>query len=88
MNQLEYLEMVKLIQKTSANSAFVYGTVGSMEKMSAPIASANFSATFAVVPLAEKYATKTLLMFITSFNFCILRNHFCVPADGADTPEK
>ena len=31
MNQLEYLEMVKLIQKTSANSAFVYGTVSAFK---------------------------------------------------------
>ena len=27
MNQSEYLEMVKLIQKTASNGAFVYGTV-------------------------------------------------------------
>ena len=36
---------------------------GSIEKISAPIASANFSATLAVTPLAEKYATSFLLIF-------------------------
>ena len=31
MNQLEYLEMVKLIQKTASNGAFVYGTVSAFK---------------------------------------------------------
>ena len=47
------------------------GTFGSISKMSAPIASASVSATFAVTPDAEKYATSLLLIVFFLINLFI-----------------
>ena len=64
-----------------SKSAFVYGVSGRISKMSAPTASASVSATFAVTPLAEKYATSFLLIpsCLHHHRFLRRKEHLCVP---------
>lgn len=47
------------------NAIYFTGDTGFISKMSYPFSSAIFSATLLVAPLAEKYVTNTLLIFIT-----------------------
>ena len=62
-----------------SRSSLVYRTAGAISNRSAPTASARFSATLAVMPLAEKYATSFLLMSYTPLKMQIVSTSLIIP---------